>query len=294
MSVAAFATIVVVAFLLMEPVTAATHRWVMHGIGEWFHRSHHRPGRKPRWERNDWFPVFFAAIVLFGLWLGFNRNGFAALVPMAIGVTLYGAAYALVHDGFIHRRLDPFGDRTNAYLDHVADVASDPPSLQRCAVRNAGTGRTCRVASEGCSHRARSVRRRRHARRRRPGVGLPSDAWWIARGALLDSGRSQRDKAIAFRPPSSSGLGHHPFKVAARVRIPLGVRRVSVIHIWSRGEVWSSRRPVKPEVAGSSPVGTAAGGHLSSKDGEWLFCEIGRVARTRPVRSSSSVGRAHA
>jgi hypothetical protein len=24
-------------------------------------------------------------------------------------------------------------------------------------------------------------------------------------------------------PPSSSGLGHHPFKVAARVRIPLGV-----------------------------------------------------------------------
>jgi hypothetical protein len=26
-----------------------------------------------------------------------------------------------------------------------------------------------------------------------------------------------------YRPPSSSGLGHHPFKVAARVRIPLGV-----------------------------------------------------------------------
>jgi hypothetical protein len=25
-------------------------------------------------------------------------------------------------------------------------------------------------------------------------------------------------------PPSSSGLGHHPFKVAARVRIPLGVQ----------------------------------------------------------------------
>jgi beta-carotene 3-hydroxylase len=119
-SVPAFVLIVVVSFLAMEPITAATHRWVMHGIGEWFHRSHHRPGRKPRWERNDWFPVFFAAIVLFGLWLGFNRNGFAALVPMAIGVTLYGAAYALVHDGFIHRRIDPFGQRGNAYLDHVA------------------------------------------------------------------------------------------------------------------------------------------------------------------------------
>ena len=29
-------------------------------------------------------------------------------------------------------------------------------------------------------------------------------------------------------PPSSSGLGHHPFKVAARVRIPLGVREMRV------------------------------------------------------------------
>ena len=33
------------------------------------------------------------------------------------------------------------------------------------------------------------------------------------------------------RPPSSSGLGHHPFKVAARVRIPLGVRRNCVEYI---------------------------------------------------------------
>jgi hypothetical protein len=33
-----------------------------------------------------------------------------------------------------------------------------------------------------------------------------------------------------YRPPSSSGLGHHPFKVAARVRIPLGVLDIS----WSR------------------------------------------------------------
>src|SRR5688500_7162163 len=28
-------------------------------------------------------------------------------------------------------------------------------------------------------------------------------------------------------PPSTSGLGHHPFKVAARVRIPLGAWAVS-------------------------------------------------------------------
>ena len=28
-------------------------------------------------------------------------------------------------------------------------------------------------------------------------------------------------------PPSSSGLGHHPFKVATRIRIPLGAPRMS-------------------------------------------------------------------
>ena len=32
----------VVAFAAMEPVTAATHRFVMHGVGMALHRSHHR------------------------------------------------------------------------------------------------------------------------------------------------------------------------------------------------------------------------------------------------------------
>ena len=121
MSAGVFALIVVVGFVVMEPLTAATHRWVMHGIGEWFHRSHHRPGRRPRWERNDWFPVFFATIVNFGLWLGFN-TGFTALIPVAIGVTLYGIAYALVHDGYIHRRIDPFGTRKIPTFERLAEA----------------------------------------------------------------------------------------------------------------------------------------------------------------------------
>lgn len=115
-----FVLIVAVAFLLMEPVTAATHRWVMHGVGEWFHRSHHRPRQTSRWERNDWFPVAFASIVMFGFWAGFNVGSLAVLVPAGIGVTLYGAAYALVHDGYIHRRVDPFGERRIIVLERLA------------------------------------------------------------------------------------------------------------------------------------------------------------------------------
>jgi beta-carotene 3-hydroxylase len=114
--------IVVGSFVAMEPLTAATHRWVMHGVGAWFHRSHHRPGAPSGWERNDWYPVFFAAIVMAGLWLGFNRDGFVSLVPVGIGVTAYGMAYALVHDGYIHRRVDPFGNRRFAGLDRLADA----------------------------------------------------------------------------------------------------------------------------------------------------------------------------
>ena len=83
------------AFVLMEPVTAATHRWVMHGIGEMLHRSHHQ-ARRGRFERNDWFPVLFAAIVIVGFAAGFNIDGWSSLVPVGIGVTAYGVAYAPV------------------------------------------------------------------------------------------------------------------------------------------------------------------------------------------------------
>ena len=31
--------IAIVAFVMMEPLTAPIHRWVMHGIGEFLHRS---------------------------------------------------------------------------------------------------------------------------------------------------------------------------------------------------------------------------------------------------------------
>ncbi|MGB0113226.1 MAG: sterol desaturase family protein [Ilumatobacteraceae bacterium] len=122
MSPEAFVLTMIVAFVAMEPLTAATHRWVMHGIGSWFHRSHHRSDRGPSWERNDWYPVMFAGIVMVGLWFGFHRDSLAWLIPVGIGITLYGAAYAAVHDGYIHRRLDPFGGHRLRALDHLAEA----------------------------------------------------------------------------------------------------------------------------------------------------------------------------
>jgi beta-carotene 3-hydroxylase len=108
-----------VAFAAMEPVTAATHRFVMHGAGWALHRSHHRRAAHG-WELNDAYPVMFAAVVCFGLWVGFHTPRLADLVPLGVGVTLYGGAYALVHDVYIHHRLRWFGDRRLAILDRLA------------------------------------------------------------------------------------------------------------------------------------------------------------------------------
>ncbi len=116
--------VAIVAFALMEPITAATHRWIMHGIGEALHRSHHRQRRADdgRWETNDWYPVFFAAIVNVGFLVGFNVDGLAGLIPIGVGVTLYGLAYALVHDVYIHERLGWFRGRRFEVLDRLAEA----------------------------------------------------------------------------------------------------------------------------------------------------------------------------
>lgn len=115
------AVLALLAFILMEPITAAVHRWIMHGLLESLHRSHHQRASGVL-ERNDWFPVMFAAIVVTGLALGFNVDSFWALVPVGVGVTVYGVCYALVHDVYIHRRLGGLGGLRIAVLDRLADA----------------------------------------------------------------------------------------------------------------------------------------------------------------------------
>lgn len=90
------------AFAAMEGVSYATHRWVMHGRGIVWHASHHRPATA-RLERNDLFPLVFSSVGV-GLFAAGTR--WPAVRPAAIGVTAYGAAYLLVHEVVIHRRLD--------------------------------------------------------------------------------------------------------------------------------------------------------------------------------------------
>lgn len=110
-----------VAFVAMEPITAATHRWVMHGIGWVLHRSHHRAAAT-RLEANDAFPVVFAGLVCIGFAAGFNVDGLGALVPIGIGVTAYGVAYAAVHDVAIHRRVGRAGALRSPVITRLAEA----------------------------------------------------------------------------------------------------------------------------------------------------------------------------
>ena len=98
------------AFLVMEPVTALLHRVLFHGPGKVLHNSHHRPDSRG-WEANDAYPVMFAAITIVVMAIGAWRPSLGILVAIGAGVTAYGAAYAVVHDLYIHRRLPVLPDR---------------------------------------------------------------------------------------------------------------------------------------------------------------------------------------
>ena len=111
------------ALLLMEPFTALTHRIVFHGFGMGWHRSHHEPARGVL-EANDLFPVVFAIATITMLSIGVWVGGRDVLVPLGVGITAYGAAYLLVHDVVIHRRLAwlPISDRVGTRLRRAHNV----------------------------------------------------------------------------------------------------------------------------------------------------------------------------
>ena len=92
-----------IAFLSMEGVSYATHRWVMHGVGMGWHRSHHAPPAGG-FERNDLFPVCFS-LVGFGAFLSAAVTGTGRCTGWPAAISAYGAAYLFVHEVYIHRRV---------------------------------------------------------------------------------------------------------------------------------------------------------------------------------------------
>lgn len=107
-------------FVVMEPVTAFLHRVVFHGFGWGLHRSHHRV-RSQGLEANDLYPFGIAAFTIALMGIGASVSSVRALLWVGAGMTAYGAAYFLVHDCYIHRRLPVFpAGREIAVLELMA------------------------------------------------------------------------------------------------------------------------------------------------------------------------------
>jgi len=92
--------LVIAAFLFMEFMAWFTHKYVMHGFLWVLHKDHHiRDGRKIEW--NDAFAVIFAVPSILLIYLGVvNPNSY--LLSIGIGIFLYGFAYFMFHDVYVH------------------------------------------------------------------------------------------------------------------------------------------------------------------------------------------------
>ena len=103
-----------VAFLGMEVVAWATHKYVMHGFLWKLHNDHHNE-HTGFFERNDLFFLIFAIPSALGIYLGMTSNNYVP-VWIGYGIALYGFAYFMFHDIYIHRRFKWLRDIDHPYF----------------------------------------------------------------------------------------------------------------------------------------------------------------------------------
>ncbi len=109
-----FAILIVIAgFLFMEFMAWFTHKYVMHGFLWSLHKDHHiRDGRKVEW--NDVFAVIFAIPSIILIYLGYADFDYRFWI--GIGIFIYGFAYFMFHDVYVHQRLKVLKNFSNKYL----------------------------------------------------------------------------------------------------------------------------------------------------------------------------------
>lgn len=103
-------------FFIMEFVAWFTHKYIMHGYLWSLHKDHHQ--KEPGFfEKNDSFFLIFAIPSMILIFLGFSS--FNYMFWIGSGILLYGIAYFLVHDVFIHQRFKLFRRTNNIYLKAI-------------------------------------------------------------------------------------------------------------------------------------------------------------------------------
>lgn len=110
--------IVAVVVIAMEGVAYAVHRYVMHGVGWAWHRSHHEP-RNGWFEKNDLYALLFAGLSL-ALFIAGDWG--SPIWWVGAGTAAYGVLYTLLHDGIVHRRLPLRVSARGGYLQRLVQA----------------------------------------------------------------------------------------------------------------------------------------------------------------------------
>lgn len=103
--------------MAMEFIAWFTHKYIMHGWLWNLHEDHHKP-HEHILEVNDLFALIFAVPSVWLIYEG-TVSGTTYLLSIGIGILIYGLAYFLVHDVYIHRRFRWLDQFDNTYLRAV-------------------------------------------------------------------------------------------------------------------------------------------------------------------------------
>ncbi|MGN6295600.1 MAG: beta-carotene hydroxylase [Ginsengibacter sp.] len=106
---------VIAAFAGMEIMAWLAHKYIMHGILWQLHKDHHKKEGDGFIEHNDFFFLLFALPGIACLFFG-RQNDYNFLFWIGVGITLYGFAYFIIHDIFIHQRFKIFRNSNNLYF----------------------------------------------------------------------------------------------------------------------------------------------------------------------------------
>ncbi|WP_138434710.1 sterol desaturase family protein [Winogradskyella algicola] len=101
-------------FFIMEFNAWFTHKYIMHGFLWSLHKDHHHKDHDSWFERNDAFFIFYAVVSMscFYFW---SAKGIWFTLPIGLGILMYGIAYFIVHDIFIHQRFKWLRNIDNKY-----------------------------------------------------------------------------------------------------------------------------------------------------------------------------------
>ena len=103
-------------FFGMEAVAWLAHKYIMHGLLWSLHADHHRKTPGSFFEKNDYFFLIFALPGIAMLAAGTFYAPLHRLFFAGLGITIYGFAYFMVHDIFIHQRFKILRDSDNFYF----------------------------------------------------------------------------------------------------------------------------------------------------------------------------------